>query len=68
MLEYPNASYCMFQNTLLAVEQLMYNLTENKINLKEMSKEEQNAYHHLFYSMEALSDIMEDSWEETWEN
>lgn len=68
MLEYPNASYCMFQNTLSAVEQLMHNLMENQINFKKLSKEEQTAYHQLFYSMEALSDLMEDFWEETWES
>ena len=49
MSNYPNMSYCMCENTLLALRQVVTAMVEQGSDfLQEMSSEERRAYQELF--------------------
>jgi hypothetical protein len=50
-MRYPNMSYCMCQNTLLAMNQLVHELHDNCSEfLNEMSSEEKTAFEDLQFA------------------
>lgn len=71
MRSYPNMSYCMCENTLLAMRQIMEAMhEEGPMFLKEMSSSEKQAYQRLFVACEefmSMSEELEDEadYEET---
>lgn len=53
MSNYPNMSYCMCENTLLAMRQILNTMQEEgPMFLKEMSREEHRAFKELFNACE----------------
>ena len=49
MSNYPNMSYCMCENTVLALKQILGTMQdEGPMFLREMSKDEKRAYEALF--------------------
>lgn len=56
MRDYPNMSYCMFQNTLLGMRQLLDAMSEDGAELlADMSSEERRAFEELFHACEAYT-------------
>ena len=55
-MSYPNMSYCMFQNTRLAMKQLLGNMEEAmsegpegiRMFFKDMDKQERQAFYEIF--------------------
>ena len=68
MSNYPNMSYCMCQNTVLAMHQIMNAMdADGPLFLQEMSKDEHRAYLELFNLCEAFltrSEEMHEEYEE----
>lgn len=61
MSDYPNMSYCMCNNTLLALRQVVTAMVEQGPDfLREMSVEEQRAYRALFNMCEEFLISSED--------
>jgi len=64
MSNYPNMSYCQFENTLLALKQVLDTMEdEGPMFLKEMSRTERRAFEELFgycKSFLTLSEELED--------
>lgn len=65
MSSYPNMSYCMCENTLAALNQVLEAMrTEGKDFFKEMSNTERSAFEELFHACEdfinASDDIMQE--------
>lgn len=53
MSNYPNMSYCMFQNTVLAMRQLLAAMNEDGAELlADMSRDERRAFEELFHACE----------------
>lgn len=59
-MRHPNMSYCMFQNTLLAMRQLLNAMEEGGSELfADMSSEERRAFDELFNACEAYQSTAE---------
>ena len=55
MSDYPNMSYCMCENTLLAMRQILNAMEdEGPQFLQDMNREERRAYDELFHACEAF--------------
>lgn len=66
MSNYPNMSYCMCENTLLALRQVLNAMEdEGPMFIKEMNREEKRAYEQLFNACEAFMIAAEELEEET---
>lgn len=60
-MSYPNMSYCMFQNTRAAMQQLFYAMEEEGGQLlADMSNDERRAFDELFGMCEAFTQMAED--------
>lgn len=65
---YPNMSYCMFENTKLAMDQLIDNMREALENgregahefLNDMSREERRAFNEMFGMCEDLMNCIDE--------
>ena len=68
MSSYPNMSYCMCENTLLALRQVVQAMQdEGPMFLQEMSRDERRAFQELFNTCEDflnLSEELEDEYEQ----
>ncbi len=68
MSNYPNMSYCMCQNTVQAMQQIMNAMDdEGPLFLQEMSREERRAYEELFRLCESFiyrAEELQDEYEE----
>ena len=65
MSNYPNMSYCMNSNTLLALRQVVEAMNEEgPAFLKEMSREERRAFEELFSMCEDFMSLSEELQEE----
>lgn len=61
MSNYPNMSYCMNENTLAALKQVMEAMdSEGPAFLKEMSREERRAFEELFSHCESFLTMSEE--------
>ena len=61
MSNYPNMSYCMCENTLLALKQVLNTMEdEGPMFLKEMSRDELRAYRALFEYCESFLTMSEE--------
>ncbi len=61
MSNYPNMSYCMCENTLLALKQITETmLHEGPMFLKELSREELRSYKELFNACESFLTLAEE--------
>lgn len=61
MRDYPNMSYCMFQNTVLGMRQLLEAMSEDGAELlADMSREERRAFEELFHTCEAYMMLAEE--------
>ena len=61
MSSYPNMSYCMCENTLAAMNQIVNAMNdEGPAFLKEMSRSEQRAFQALFNLCEDFMSLSED--------
>lgn len=61
MSNYPNMSYCMVSNTLLAMNQVVEAMNEEgPAFLKEMSREERRAFQELFNACEDFMSLSEE--------
>lgn len=67
MSNYPNMSYCMCENTLLAMKQIVDAMNdEGPMFLHDMNREERRAFQALFNMCEdfmSLSEELEDEYE-----
>ena len=67
MSNYPNMSYCMCENTLLAMRQVVEAMNENGFGfLVDLSREEKRAFQELFNVCEdflTLSEEIQDEYE-----
>ena len=68
MSNYPNMSYCMCENTLLALRQVVNAMNEEgPAFLQELSREERRAFQELFNTCEDflnLSEELQDEYEQ----
>ena len=65
MSNYPNMSYCMNNNTLLALRQVVEAMNEEGPQfLREMSREERRAFEELFSMYEDFMSLSEELQEE----
>ena len=61
MSSYPNMSYCMCENTLLAMNQIVNAMNEEGPQfLREMSREEKRAFQSLFNMCEDFMSLSEE--------
>jgi len=61
MSNYPNMSYCMCENTLLAMRQVIDAMQEQGSEfLLDMSREEKRAFSELFQACEAFMEVAND--------
>lgn len=61
MSNYPNMSYCMCENTLSALKQVMETMEqEGPMFLKDMNRDELRAYKSLFEYCESFLTLSED--------
>lgn len=61
MSSYPNMSYCMCENTLLAMKQVVGAMQdEGPMFLKEMNKDERRAFEAMFDMCEAFMTMTEE--------
>ncbi len=61
MSNYPNMSYCMCNNTLLAMKQVMEAMNEEGPQfLRELSREERRSYEALFNACEDFLNLAEE--------
>jgi len=61
MRDYPNMSYCMNQNTLLGLRQILDAMQEEGVEfLRGMSREERRAFEELFHACEDFQRSAED--------
>lgn len=60
-MSYPNMSYCMCENTLLAMQQIINAMNmEGPAFLLEMSREERRAFRELFNTCEDFMNLSEE--------
>ncbi len=68
MSSYPNMSYCMCENTLLALRQVLNAMQEEgPMFLREMSRDERRAFQELFNTCEdflTASEELQDEYEQ----
>ena len=65
MSNYPNMSYCMCENTLLAMKQIVGAMQdEGPMFLREMNKDERRAFEAMFDMCEAFMTMAEELQEE----
>ena len=65
MSSYPNMSYCMCENTLLAMKQVVGAMQdEGPMFLKEMNRDERRAFEAMFDMCEAFMSMSEELQEE----
>lgn len=68
MSNYPNMSYCMCENTLLALRQVLNAMQEEgPMFLREMNRDERRAFQELFNTCEdflTASEELEDEYEQ----
>ncbi len=65
MSNYPNMSYCMNNNTLLALRQVVEAMNEEGPQfLREMSRDERRAFEQLFSTCEDFMSLSEELQEE----
>ena len=61
MSNYPNMSYCMCENTLLAMRQVVQAMQEEGVGfLADMSREEKRAFQELFNTCEDFMNLSEE--------
>lgn len=61
MSNYPNMSYCMNENTLLAMEQIIEAMREEGANfVRDLSREERRAFNELFMVCEEFTKLAEE--------
>jgi len=61
MSNYPNMSYCMCNNTLLALRQVMEAMeSEGPMFLKELNRDELRSYKELFNACESFLTLAEE--------
>lgn len=60
MRDYPNMSYCMYENTLLAVNQILSALQNGKF---PSSVDEQRAARELIMAADQLSELIEEAFD-----
>ena len=61
MSSYPNMSYCMCENTLLAMRQVINAMREEgPMFLQEMSRDERRAFQELFNTCEDFLNLSEE--------
>ena len=61
MSNYPNMSYCMCNNTLLAIKQITEAMeNEGPMFLNDLSREERRAYEELFQYCESFLTLAEE--------
>lgn len=76
MSNYPNMSYCMNENTLAAMRQVVDAMRNEGVDfLREMSREERRAFEELFYTCgdfmnlaEELQDGIEQEQDDTYDD
>jgi len=59
MSDYPNMSYCMMENTSLAMHQIICAFEDNNLKQSELSQSEKRALFELLLQCEKLLDIAE---------
>ena len=60
-MSYPNMSYCMFHNTLLAMRQVLGAMEdEGGALLADMSADERRAFDELYHAAESFQDLAQD--------
>ncbi len=65
MSNYPNMSYCMCENTLLALKQVLDSMQEEgPMFLREMNRSERRAFEELFHYCESFLTMSEELQEE----
>ena len=65
MSNYPNMSYCMCENTLLAIKQITEAMeNEGPMFLREMNRTERRAFEELFHYCESFLTLSEELQEE----
>ena len=65
MSNYPNMSYCMCENTLLAIKQITEAMEhEGPMFLREMNRTERRAFEELFHYCESFLTLSEELQEE----
>ena len=65
MSNYPNMSYCMCENTLLALKQVLDTMQEEgPMFLRELSRDEMRSYKELFNACEDFLTLSEELQEE----
>jgi hypothetical protein len=65
MSNYPNMSYCMNENTLAALKQVLDTMQEEGPNfLREMNRTERRAFEELFHYCESFLTMSEELQEE----
>ena len=61
MSNYPNMSYCMNENTLLAMRQIVNAMNEEGVGfLADLSREERRAFQELFNTCEDFLNLSEE--------
>jgi hypothetical protein len=61
MSNYPNMSYCMCENTLLAMRQIVQAMQEEGVGfLADMNREEKRAFQELFNTCEDFMNLSEE--------
>jgi hypothetical protein len=61
MSNYPNMSYCMNENTLLAMRQIVSAMQEQGADfLRDLSREERRAFGELFYTCGDFMNLSEE--------
>ncbi len=64
MSNYPNMSYCMCENTLHALQQVLEAMQEDPAFMEDMSRDERYAFEELFRACEDFVQHAEDLVEE----
>ncbi len=65
MSNYPNMSYCMCENTLLALKQVLDAMeSEGPMFLREMNRTERRAFEEMFHYCESFLTMSEELQEE----
>ena len=65
MNNYPNMSYCMCENTLLAMEQILTAMQDDPDFFRDMSRIERNAYQELYNRARAFTCLSDQLAEES---
>jgi hypothetical protein len=61
MSNYPNMSYCMNQNTLTALQQVVDTMQEDGVAfLRDLSHDERRAFHELFSTSQEFQRLAEE--------